>query len=84
MEDVPYGLVLTVILGQLVNRPAVLHESGIRIVSAMYGRDFMSENELLQGLGLIRDRLDDGNGIDVLPSLAKWKEMAYLGYFRDN
>ncbi|EED92518.1 hypothetical protein THAPSDRAFT_262572, partial [Thalassiosira pseudonana CCMP1335] len=52
LEDVPYGLVLTVILGRLLNRPAVLHESGIMILSAMYGRDFMAENELLQGLGL--------------------------------
>jgi len=74
LEDVPYGLVLTVIFGRLVNRPATLHESGIRIISAMYGRDFMEENELLQGLGLLED--------DV-PSLEKWREMAYSGCFRD-
>ena len=73
LEDVPYGLVLTVILGRLLNRPAVLHESGIMILSAMYGRDFMAENELLQGLGLI------GND---LPSLADWKEMAHSGLFK--
>jgi opine dehydrogenase len=35
LEDVPYGLVLTVILGRLLNKPAVLHESGIMILSAM-------------------------------------------------
>ena len=74
LEDVPYGLVLTVILGRLLNRQAQLHEAGIMILSAMYGRDFMNENELLQGLGLI--------GKDhSLPSLDEWKEMAYTGSF---
>ena len=68
----PYGLVLTVLLGKLVNKPAVLHESGIRILSAMYGRDFMVENDLLRGLGLILE--DEGDGI---PSLDMWREMAY-------
>ena len=74
LEDVPYGLVLTVILGRLLNRPAVLHESGIMILSAMYGRDFMNENELLTAQGLI------GN-ISNIPSLDDWREMAYTGSF---
>ena len=39
-EDVPYGLALTAALGRMTDRPAVLHEAGIRIFSAMYGRDF--------------------------------------------
>eukprot|EP00591_Stephanopyxis_turris_P002939 CAMPEP_0195526300 /NCGR_PEP_ID=MMETSP0794_2-20130614/27284_1 /TAXON_ID=515487 /ORGANISM="Stephanopyxis turris, Strain CCMP 815" /LENGTH=469 /DNA_ID=CAMNT_0040656953 /DNA_START=35 /DNA_END=1444 /DNA_ORIENTATION=- len=52
-EDVPYGLVLIVNLGKLVNKPAVLHEAGIRIVGAMYGRDFWKENDLLNALKLI-------------------------------
>ena len=77
LEDVLYGLVLTVLLGTLANKPAVLHESGIRILSAMYGRDFMVENDLLRGLGLILE--DEGDGI---PSLDMWREMAYSGYFR--
>ena len=51
-EDVPYGLVPTVILGDLVGRPAKLHRAGIDIFSAMYGRDFWSENELLKALDL--------------------------------
>ncbi|KAL7488820.1 hypothetical protein ACHAW6_014448, partial [Cyclotella cf. meneghiniana] len=75
LEDVPYGLVLIVILGRLVNRPATLHEAGIMIVSAMYGRDFMNENELLQGLGLT------GEGHNI-PHLSEWKEMAYTGCFK--
>jgi len=77
LEDVPYGLVLTVLSVMLVNKPAVLHESGIRILSAMYGRDFMVENDLLRGVGLILE--DEGDGI---PSLDMWREMAYSGYFR--
>mmetsp|Transcript_12339 Transcript_12339/g.24694 ORF Transcript_12339/g.24694 Transcript_12339/m.24694 type:complete len:511 (-) Transcript_12339:1713-3245(-) len=79
MEDVPYGLVLTVILGRLLNCPASLHESGIMILSAMYGRDFLVENELLQGLGLIGE--DDLN-VNAY-SLQEWKEMACVGYFRE-
>ena len=52
IEDVPYGLQLTVMLGKLVNRPAILHEAGIQIFSAMYDRDFSKENELLNALDL--------------------------------
>jgi len=77
LEDVPYGLVLTVILGRLVGCPLTLHESGIRILSAMYGRNFMAENELLQGLGLIVDE----DGCDNIPSLDKWREMSFSGSF---
>ena len=51
-EDVPYGLVATVALGRLVNRPATLHQAGVAIFSAMYHRDFTKENELLAALGL--------------------------------
>ncbi|MCK0151566.1 NAD/NADP octopine/nopaline dehydrogenase family protein [Marivita sp. S6314] len=58
-EDVPYGLQLTAVLGRLVDRPAVLHEAGIEIFSAMYDRDFANENELLSALELDRYSLDD-------------------------
>jgi len=53
LEDVPYGLVTMVLLGRMVGRPAILHESGMRILLAMYRSDFMNENELLHGLGLL-------------------------------
>ncbi|MGR3661278.1 MAG: NAD/NADP octopine/nopaline dehydrogenase family protein [Paracoccaceae bacterium] len=49
-EDVPYGLALTKVLGDLVGRPAALHSAGIEIFSAMYGCDFLAENELLSVL----------------------------------
>ncbi|MCC2690874.1 MAG: octopine/nopaline dehydrogenase [Rhizobiaceae bacterium] len=52
LEDVPFGLVMTAKLGRLAGRPAELHESGIRIFSALYGRDFNSENDLLDALGI--------------------------------
>ena len=58
-EDVPYGLALTAALGRMVNRPAVLHEAGIAVFSAMYGRDFMHENELLTAIDLSGYTLDD-------------------------
>lgn len=51
-EDAPYGLQVTVVLGRLVDRPALLHEAGIRMFSAMYGRDFAAENAFLHALKL--------------------------------
>lgn len=51
LEDVPYGLVPTARLGHLVGRPAVLHESGIHLIGAAWGRDFWHENELLDRIG---------------------------------
>ncbi|WP_300010642.1 NAD/NADP octopine/nopaline dehydrogenase family protein [uncultured Roseobacter sp.] len=58
-EDVPYGLQLTAVLGRLTGQPATLHEAGIKIFSAMYGRDFPAENEILNALELDRFSLDD-------------------------
>lgn len=58
-EDVPYGLGLTVVLGDMVGCPAELHRAGIRIFSAMYGVDFMAENELLSTLTPDQYSLDD-------------------------
>ena len=59
VEDVPYGLVVTAALGELVGRPAKLHDAGTRIFSAMYGRDFATENELLNALDLQRHDTGD-------------------------
>lgn len=53
-EDVPFGLVTTVRLARRAGREAPLHEAGVRIFSAMYGRDFAAENDLLDGLGFDR------------------------------
>jgi opine dehydrogenase len=54
LEDVPFGLLPTVVLGRLAGRPAALHESGMAIFSAAYGRDFTQDNDLLPDLGLER------------------------------
>ena len=59
VEDVPYGLVVTAALGELAGRPARLHAAGTRILSAMYGRDFAAENELLNALDLQRHDMGD-------------------------
>jgi opine dehydrogenase len=58
-EDVPFGLTLTIVLGQLVNRPAMLHSSGLAIMSAMYGRNFVAENDLLDALKLDQYTLEE-------------------------
>lgn len=51
-EDVPFGLVPTAKLGRLVGRPAPLHEAGVSLFSAMYGRDFGAENDLIPALDI--------------------------------
>ena len=51
-EDVPFGLVLVIVLGDMLGKPAILHRAGLQILSAMYARDFMNENDLLQALEL--------------------------------
>lgn len=52
LEDAPYGLLPTVLLGRLAGAEAPLHAAGIRIFSALYGRDLAAENDLLPALGL--------------------------------
>lgn len=69
-EDVPYGLKVTAVIGRLAGKPAVLHESGVEIFSALYGRDFASENTLLSDLGLERltlEQLQEACRSGVLP-----------------
>ncbi len=51
-EDVPFGLAVTSALGRIAGVPARLHEAGTEIFSAMYGRDFPAENDLLDAIGL--------------------------------
>ena len=52
LEDVPFGLVPTAQLGRLAGVPVPLHEAGIALFSAGYGRDFQTENDLLPALGI--------------------------------
>ena len=64
-EDAPYGLLMTVKLGELAGRPATLHRAGIEIFSALYGRDFFRENQLLDALAL------DDMSLEELKRLAR-------------
>jgi opine dehydrogenase len=69
-EDVPYGLVFTAKLGEMAGHPAKLHQAGVDIFSAMYGRDFRSENTLLGAIGLdamTLDQLQEAIRSGVLP-----------------
>ncbi|WP_031200273.1 NAD/NADP octopine/nopaline dehydrogenase family protein [Mesorhizobium sp. LSHC414A00] len=52
LEDVPFGLLPTAVLGKISGNPAVLHESGISILSAAYGRGLKGDNDILPGLGI--------------------------------
>src|SRR5690606_5085880 len=51
LEDVPFGLVPTIYLAQLAGVAAPLHKCGVELLSAAYGRDFRSDNDLLRELG---------------------------------
>ncbi|UHS59811.1 NAD/NADP octopine/nopaline dehydrogenase family protein [Agrobacterium vaccinii] len=57
LEDVPFGLIPILRLAELAGIEVPLHSSGINILSAAYGRDFASENDLLPGIQIddIRD-----------------------------
>jgi opine dehydrogenase len=52
VEDVPFGLLPTVFLGKISGNPAILHEAGISILSAAYGRDLKRDNDILPALGI--------------------------------
>ncbi|AZO28600.1 MULTISPECIES: NAD/NADP octopine/nopaline dehydrogenase family protein [unclassified Mesorhizobium] len=52
LEDVPFGLLPTALLGKITGNPAILHESGISILSAAYGRDLKAGNDILPALGI--------------------------------
>lgn len=52
LEDVPFGLMPTALLGRIAGRPAPLHEAGIRIFAASVGRDLEADNDLLPELSL--------------------------------
>ena len=60
LEDAPFGLYPTALLARLCGHPATLHESGLALLSAMYGRDLTADNDILPALdmqSMTRDRL---------------------------
>lgn len=52
-EDVPFGLVPTIRLAALAGVPVPLHKAGVTLMSALYGRDFAAENDILPQLGAL-------------------------------
>lgn len=52
LEDAPFGLYPTILLGRIFDRPARLHEAGLLTLSALYGRDLSQENAIIPALGL--------------------------------
>ena len=56
-EDVPFGLWPTVCLAQVAGVPAPLHMAGVDVFSALYGRDFRAENDILPALGSLRQAI---------------------------
>lgn len=51
-EDVPFGLYPLVELGKIAGVPMPLHESGVQLFSALYGRAFKDENDILPALNI--------------------------------
>lgn len=58
-EDIPFGLVPVIELGRMRGVALPLHEAGIRVVSALMGRDLAAGNDLLGELlpGIAPDEL---------------------------
>ena len=52
LEDVPFGLAPTVLLARLAGIATPLHNGGIALLSALYGRDLAAANDILPTLGL--------------------------------
>lgn len=49
-EDIPYGIVQVIDLAKTRNVPVPLHEAGVAMFCALYGRDFPAENDLLSAI----------------------------------
>jgi opine dehydrogenase len=64
-EDVPFGLVPSTILARIAGVAMPLHEAGIAVFSALYGRDFRAANDLLPALAF------DGLSMEALRRLAR-------------
>jgi len=73
-EDVPFGLVPMVAIGEIARIHLPLHEAGIALFSALYGRDFCNENDILPELGL--QRLDASTFRTMM--CRGWKEVGCL------
>ena len=55
-EDVPFGIVPIVKFGRIAGVDVSLHEAGLGLIDALYGRSFVAENDILPRLEI--DSLD--------------------------
>ncbi len=51
-EDLPFGIHCIASIARVAGVPAPLHDAGLAILSAVYGRDFRRDNDLLPALDL--------------------------------
>lgn len=51
-EDVPFGIVPIVEFGGIAGVDMSLHEAGLGLIDALYGRSFTDENDILPRLGI--------------------------------
>ena len=61
LEDVPFGLLPLITLGELAGIETPLHRAGMAIFSGLYGRDLAADNDILPALkeqGLDRRELE--------------------------
>jgi opine dehydrogenase len=52
LEDVPFGIVPLVKIGRIADVAMPLHEAGLALISAFYGRRFSAENNILSNLAI--------------------------------
>ena len=52
LEDAPFGLYVVSKLGDLAGIPTPVHSSGIDLFSALYGRNFREENDIIEHIDL--------------------------------
>lgn len=53
-EDLPFGIHPVAMLGRLAGVDVRVHEAGLTLMGAVYGRDLAAENDLLPVVGLAR------------------------------
>jgi opine dehydrogenase len=51
-EDVPFGIVPLVKFGKIAGVAMPLHEAGLALIGALYGRSFVAENDILPHLDI--------------------------------
>lgn len=70
VEDVPFGLLPLTVLASVCGVETPFHRMGLSLFSALYGRDFALENDLLPELGL------ETMSVDAIRDLCRLGEIA--------